>query len=447
MIADYEACVKHINDIPLFSHEKNQRNKSGNDNLTLLMDELGNPHKKIKSIHIAGTNGKGSTANFIKCILNEMGYTTGLFTSPHLVDIRERIAVDDIISKEDFVYSFNKVSDAEKKIVENGGMHISYFEYLFAMAAVYFDLKKTDYVIYETGLGGRLDATNLLSPQVTVITSIGLDHMKYLGDSIELIAAEKAGIIKKDTPVIYNTGSREADEVISKVAKRHNAKEINVAKTEYIINDVCDKTIDFSAYNSYYRYDNLVIRSSALYQVDNALSAIAACNELFKNDGTISCKIIRQAMKRFFWSGRMEKIYPNVIIDGAHNDDAIERFVETVNGVYGDKAIEILFAVCEDKDYKPMIKLICDELSLKRVYVTPLETKRTADVSVIAELFRNNLKNNKKDAEIIEGDSIEKTFRTAMLHVLNRDDTMLFCVGSLYLAGSIKEIAMEAKDD
>ena len=129
MITDFYACEKYINDIPLFSHEKNERNKSGNDNLSFLMAELGDPHKKIKCIHIAGTNGKGSTATFIKCILNKLGYSVGVFTSPHLTDIRERIAVDnDIISKDDFVSAFNAVKDAEQRIVKKGKSPISYFE-------------------------------------------------------------------------------------------------------------------------------------------------------------------------------------------------------------------------------------------------------------------------------------------------------------------------------
>ena len=267
IVSDYEQAEKYILDIPLFSVSENGRHKSGNENLAAFLDKLDNPHKNIKCIHIAGTNGKGSTANFIKCILDEMGYKTGIFTSPHLVDIRERIAIDECISRDDFVKCFNKVLSAEEALLSEGRNHLSYFEFLFAMAAVYFDEKKPDYVIYETGLGGRLDATNLISPLVTVITSIGMDHMKYLGDTIELIAMEKAGIIKEGVPVVYNTGSDKADAVISKAAKRHNSKEINVAKTKYIINNLSDKTIDFSLYNSYYKYDNLVIKTNALYQV------------------------------------------------------------------------------------------------------------------------------------------------------------------------------------
>ena len=445
MISDYEQAEKYILDIPLFSVNDNKRHKSGNNNLSLVLDLLGNPHRKVKSIHIAGTNGKGSTANFIKCILDEMGFKTGIFTSPHLVDIRERIATDDYISKDDFLKCFNTVLSAEDKIVSEGKEHISYFEFLFAMAAVYFAEKKPDYVIYETGLGGRLDATNLINPAVTVITSIGLDHMKYLGNTIELIAKEKAGIIKEGVPVVYNTQNKTADKVISKAAKSHNSKEINVAKTKYIINNLSDKTIDFSLYNSYYKYDNLVINTNALYQVDNALSAIAACNELYKDEGIIDENIIKRALLKFFWSGRMEHIYNNVIIDGAHNEDAIKRFIQTVNETCGKKDKELLFAVCEDKDYEPMIKALCNGLKLSRVYVTKIISKRAAASEQIKELFERYLSD--KNTKIICCDNIKEIFIKAVDDVLDKEDKVLFCVGSLYLAGSIKQIVTEAKDD
>ncbi len=447
MITDYESCVKYIDNIPLFSHEKNERNKSGNENLSFLMEELGNPHKSIKSIHIAGTNGKGSTASFIKCILNKMGYKTGIFTSPHLIDIRERIAIDgDLISKTDFVSAFCTVYKAEQMIVENGKSKLSYFEFLFAMAAVYYDIKKPDYVIYETGLGGRLDATNLLSPVITVITSIGLDHMKYLGDTIEKIAAEKAGIIKEGVPVVYKTESQKADAVISKVAKNRRAEEINVAKTDYLIFDITDKTIDFALANDYYIYERLVLKKTALYQVDNAVLAIVACNVLLKDKGVIKEDIIKQALLDFYWPGRMESLYPNVIIDGAHNEDAIDMFNETVHDLYRDKKIEILFAVCEDKDYEPMIKKLCDGISISKVYVTKVDSYRTASPDHVAELFRNRLDRNTSTDIMVDCD-IKKIFKTALSEVLNKDDTMLFCVGSLYLVGSIKQIVLEAKDD
>ena len=442
---NYEEAVNYINDIPFFA-KSDARQKSGNENLSFLMEELGAPHKKIKSIHIAGTNGKGSTANFIKCILEERGYKVGIFTSPHLVDIRERIIVaDNMISEEDFLHCFLTVKKAEEKIIGRGKTHISFFEFMFAMAAVYFEDKKPDYVIYETGLGGRLDATNLLAPVISVITSIGLDHTKYLGDTVTDIAGEKAGIIKSDTPVVYNTGSDEADLVISKVAKSYNAEAINVAKTDYIINDLSYKSIDFSLSNSYYNYEHILINTNALYQLDNAATAIVTCNRLFEMTGEahISKEECNKAFANFFWAGRMEFVYPNVCIDGAHNEAAIKRFAESVNKSFEDRKKYLLFAVAEDKDYKPMIKILCEKLKPVGIYVTKINSKRAISAEYIAGLFASYMDD---DCRIRYNDDIKNIFDEACGEVLENDDRVLLCVGSLYLVGEIKQIIMEAQE-
>ena len=442
---NYEQAEKYILDIPFFA-KSDERQKSGNENLAALLDELGDPHKRIKSIHIAGTNGKGSVANFIKVILEEKGLRVGIFTSPHLTDIRERIVIlDELITKEDFLACFNKVRAAEEIVIGGGGNHISFFEFMFAMAAVYYEIKKPDYVIYETGLGGRLDATNLLSPEIAVITSIGLDHMRYLGDTIESIAYEKAGIIKKGVPVVFNTKSDEADAVISKTAKSLDAEAINVAKTNYIINDLSDKTIDFSLSNSYYKYEHLNIRTSALYQVDNAITAIVVANRLLslRKEAPLSEELIAGALRRFYWAGRMEYIYPNVCVDGAHNEAAIERFIESVNASYKDRDKYLLFAVAEDKNYRQMIRLLSEGLNPARVYITSIFAKRATDPKEIAEIFREYLGNG---ADIYDGVGIESSdmIRTAFEEAKKHEDKMLFCVGSLYLVGDIKRMKAEA---
>ena len=209
---------------------------------------LGNPHLVHKAIHVAGTNGKGSTVQFLRAILTEEGYRVRTFTSPHLISITERI---EGISDEDFVTCYQIVRRACEQAVQQNLQHLSYFEFLFAMAAVYFSGLELDFVIYETGLGGRLDATNVLVPVLTIITEIGLDHTKYLGTTIEEIAREKAGIIKTGVPVVYNTGSIEADTVIKTRAEALAAETINVANVEYIIEEITDKTIDFSMNNGY----------------------------------------------------------------------------------------------------------------------------------------------------------------------------------------------------
>lgn len=451
----FEDAVKYIMDIPKFGIQTDGRHKTGEENLLYVMNKLGNPHKNKKIIHIAGTNGKGSTVQFVKDILCMCGYSVGCFTSPHLVHINERITSSKLsedgkriedrnISNNEFIECFDLVKKAVDDSVSEGRVHLSFFEFLFAMSAVYYDINVVDYIVYETGLGGRLDATNIVEPLVTAITSIGLDHEKYLGNTIAAIAEEKAGIIKFNVPVVYNTGEAEADAVIKEVADSRCAKAINVANSEYIINDFTDKTIDFSLYTSYYRYENIKLNvGGALYQVDNAITAITICNCLFEKDGYISDDKIKAALRGFSWAGRMEMLGDNVLLDGAHNYDAIDRFIESINYEYPDKEIKLLFAVSGDKDYTLMIEALCNRLNLGEIYVTSLNSDRGISAEYIAALFRHCM-NKKSDApvKIYSDDSIKNTFNAGYKSAVKAND-ILFCVGSLYLIGSIKELVAE----
>jgi dihydrofolate synthase/folylpolyglutamate synthase len=445
----YEEALYDIENTPKFATESGVlRGKSGNDNLRAVMDILDNPQDKIRSIHIAGTNGKGSTAVFTADILRGLGYRVGLFTSPHLVRINERIKTDDVeISDDDFADCYNAVRVAIRENESNGGCALSYFEMLFAMAAVYFCKNRVDFVVYETGLGGRLDATNILKPMVTAITSIGMDHMKYLGDTITKIAGEKAGIIKKGIPVVYNTGSVEADMVIESRADELEAMMINVAKTDYMINDFTDNGIDFSISNSYYSYQGLRLAGvRALYQIDNAATAIEICNVLLLRLGRerLEEEDVRRGLEMFSWPGRMEKLQPGVIIDGAHNSDAIHRFVESVEELEKGKSISLLFAVAEDKDYEPMIEELVGRLDIGYVCVTSLNSERGISAGYIAKIFEYYLKKKAKAAgtdaesfEVFAEDDIKKALESS---IAAADGRTLYCVGSLYLAGSLKAV-------
>lgn len=455
---NYDEAVKYIMDIPKFGISIEGRHKTGNENLSYVMDKLGNPQLKCKTIHIAGTNGKGSTVQLIKNILCAKGFKVGCFTSPHLIRINERISMSELvfeneehiirdndITDDSFIDCFDKVKRAVDETIAEGRLHLSFFEFIFALAAVYFHREAPDYVVYETGLGGRLDATNILKPMITAITSIGLEHTKYLGDTVRQIAEEKAGIIKSSIPVIYNTGDIEADEVIKNKAEAMGAEAINVAKTEYIINEFTDKTIAFSLYNSYYKYENIVLYAgSAVYQVDNAVTAITLCNKLFANEGHIDKEILQLGLSKFCWPGRMERIHTNVILDGAHNTDAIVRFIESVKMGFDNREIKLLFAVSDDKDYEPMIELLCQELSISEVYITSLDSDRGISADYIAALFRLYLSRYPEGGKpmVISDDSIQETFIKGYESAKAAGD-VLFCVGSLYLIGSIKEIAME----
>ncbi|MCM1272769.1 MAG: bifunctional folylpolyglutamate synthase/dihydrofolate synthase [Clostridium sp.] len=442
----YQEAVDYIYHIPKF----NDRGKTGNDNLMRIMNKMGNPHMACPAIHIAGTNGKGSTAQFIKELLVSAGYNVGIFTSPHLVRVNERIAMvqgktEQMISDDEFLDVFLRIKAVVDEETACGNAHISFFEYIFAMAALYFADKDLDFVIYETGLGGRLDATNILMPSVCVITAIGLDHTMYLGNTIEEIAAEKAGIIKGGVPVVYGTGYCEADAVIEEIAAKKDANAINVAKTKYIINEFTDKTIDFSVRNRYYNYDHLKLENgNALYQVDNAILALHACHALFDDGsvekGVMAEDVVKRGLLHFRWQGRMERYGSHLVLDGAHNPDAIKRFTETVKALYGSRDISLFFAVSSDKDYITMTDILCSELKLKNLYVTALQNERGVSAGTVADLFRQHVKC--RDIAVCADDDLRTLFLKAYGRAVDEND-ILFCAGSLYLVGAIKELVDE----
>lgn len=431
-MSGYQEIVDYILSIPKFAA------KTGTDNLTEFMNQMGNPHNNYKSIHVAGTNGKGSVSTFMKELLINSGYRVGVFTSPHLINITERMSIDrNDITREDFISIFKQIKKLIDKRNKEGKSHPSFFEVVFLMAAVWFSEQKVDYAIFETGMGGRFDATNIIMPEVSIITSIGLDHTKYLGDSISEIAYEKAGIIKTGVPVIINTNSKEADEVIIKEAIKKDAPIYSVEKNDYIISELSDKTIDFSIHSSYYKYDKLQLNGQPIYQVENFATALLAYYTMF---GYCTENVITISLGNFKWQGRMEYIAPNIIVDGAHNEDAIKQFVRTLNSQYEKTNKQLLFAVADDKDYTNMIKVLTEEVKFNRIYITALSSQRGISSNYIKSIFDQYC----NDTTIEASDDIKEIFIKAKDN-LNND--MLFVVGSLYLVGQIKGIYEEEYND
>lgn len=417
----YEEAVKYILDIPMFAQ------KIGRENLAGLLARLGNPEKHPHIIHVAGTNGKGSTCKMLATLLMKSGCRVGLFTSPHLVKINERIRInDEIISDEDFARVFCRVK-------EQFTVHPSFFEVMFAMAAVYFNEQKVDYIIYETGMGGRLDATNIVEPELTIITSIGYDHMEYLGDTLEKIAAEKAGIIKPGVPVIYFDRDPQVKAVIEKQAESRGAAVYPVEKTNYIINSLGHKTIDFSFHNGYYKYVHLKLGATALYQVENACLAVVAYSLLMKNIGERELQILSEGLLSFYWEGRMEEILPGVYVDGAHNVEAVTSYCDTMERMYrGDRKL-LVFAVVKDKEYESMIDILTGRLSFEHIIVTNVSEHRKADIHTIAELFKSRTETGVTEAADVAG-----AMEMAM-DIKEKSGCNVYCVGSLYLVGEVKK--------
>ncbi len=423
----YQEAVAYIDETPKFTK------KNTLDHTRAFLKRLGDPQEKMKILHVAGTNGKGSVCSFLASMLKAGGKRTGLFTSPHLVKINERFVVDEQdVSDEEFLEAFHTVMDCVEEMKEEGYPHPTYFELLFLIGMKLFERAGVEYLVLETGLGGRLDATNSVAhPLVSVITSISLDHTEYLGDTVAAIAGEKAGIIKEGVPVVYDASCPESAEVIRRRAEELHAPAYPITPKMYKISKTTKKHIDFSIDSGYYDDIRLSISSVAEYQVKNAAEAVTAIR-VIDREGAFTDEVIRKGVEEMRWQGRMETVLPGVIIDGAHNEAGVEEFVKTARRLEADYPVTLLFAAVGDKDYRHMIETICQKLRLERVIVTEVGGYRSVDVKVPEELFRQF--GAKKVTAIPD---VEEAFDEALRE---QGDGILFCVGSLYLVGNIKSI-------
>ena len=430
----YREAVTYIEETPKFTK------KNTLENTRAILRCLGNPQDKMKILHVAGTNGKGSVCSFLASILKAAGKRTGLFTSPHLVEINERFVVDEEqVSNEAFLEAFHWVMECIGEIEREGYAHPTYFEILFLIGMVLFEQAGVEYLVMETGLGGRLDATNSVDhPIVTVITSISLDHTEYLGNTVAEIAGEKAGILKEGVPVVYDASDPEAEAVIRKRAHELHAPAFGVRPEMYKISSMTDKHIDFSIHSGYYDYIELSISSVAEYQVMNAAEAVTAIKAL-DGGAEFTADTIRRGIDAMRWQGRMETVLPGVIIDGAHNEAGVEEFVKTAKRLEKDYPVTLLFAAVDDKDYPSMIQTICRELRPERVIVTEVGGYRAVEAEKSAALFRQSGMD-----KITAYADAEEAFAAALRE---KADGILFCVGSLYLAGSIKGILRRMSHD
>ena len=417
---EYSEIKAFLNDTPQYGET------TGVERAGKLLELLGNPDKNLKIIHIAGTNGKGSVCSYIDDILKKSGYKTGLFTSPHLVTIRERIQVDgELISREDFTQYFNKVYETARA----NNLKLAYFDFFFGAAMLYFDKCKVDYVVLETGLGGSLDATNAVhNPLCCVITTISLEHTAILGDTIKKIAEQKAGIIKQGVPVVY-ADDNEASGVIEDIAHSKNSYCYGVSPQQYQIIKNFNGCIDFSLHNEYYINNCLRLATPAIYQVENVSIAITVCR-LLKHLYHIDIKdsAIVDSAGSHIWQGRMEKLTDNIYVDGAHNPQGIQSFVNSVNGMYADSTA-LLFSVVSDKNFEQMISILCGCKVFARIAITVTGGIRHLDKEYISAAFKRHT-----DIEVEVYDSAKE----AVLALKN--EPMVFGTGSLYLVADIRKV-------
>lgn len=422
---NYTEAVDYIETIPKFTV------KHPPEHTRELLSRLGNPQEGIKIIHVAGTNGKGSVCAYLNAMLLAGGKKTGLFTSPHLVRINERFQINgEDVSDEQFLNAFLKVEKAAKEYEAEGEGHPSYFETLFLMGMLIFKEAGVEYLVMETGLGGRLDATNVVEkPLACIITSISRDHTEYLGDTLEAIAGEKAGIIKAGVPVIYDASQLGPASVIAARAKEMGSPAWPMEPSFYEMKTQSREGITFTFAYPGGEKAELAIPYVAKYQMMNASLAFYTMH-ILQDVHDIPKNVLAEGLSKIKWPCRMEMAAPGVIIDGAHNEDGIAQFVSTAGYFAKENEITILFTAVADKHYHEMIGEICEGIHPSHVVATQIDGSRVVPAEVLAEDFR---KAGCTDvcAEPEIGAAYEKALG-------KKGSGMLFCVGSLYLAGELK---------
>lgn len=437
---------RYLDEIPRFSVRKHSL-----DDIRAMMEVLGLSQDGVRFIHVAGTNGKGSVCAFLASVLREAGEHTAVFTSPHLVSVRERFCFDGQEAEpEEFLRAFCRVADGLGALKEKGLSHPSYFEFLFLMFLAMLEERPGFTAVVETGLGGRLDATNVVeSPAVCVITSISLDHMEYLGNTVEQIAGEKAGIIKPGIPVIYDCTDERAAAVIAARAGELGSPAYSVGEESFsglrrekghlfLTQKRETSRAGFSLPEPNPECE-LEIPFAARYQAVNAMLAARAAEVL-----GISWEAVKRGIRRASWPGRMEEIAPGVYLDGAHNEGGIRAFARAASELSGKRKI-LLFAVVSDKEYEEMADILLREFAPDVLILTQISYRRGLD---IGDLERAAVRAAKKAGgggpRLLVRPSVEEAFALA-LEEKEEGDTV-FCAGSLYLIGEIKDVIRRNHD-
>ena len=449
-MTEYRRVVEKILEIPKFTKEKHDFSV-----LQEYLDILGHPEKGRRIIHVAGTNGKGSVCRMLCGILQEAGRCCGGFFSPHLIRMNERIRVNGSeIPDSMLVQAYHAVEQAR---MERSLPQLTFFEVVFVMALWYFRETDVEDIVLETGLGGRLDATTGVPADLHVITEIGMDHEEYLGDTIGKIAAEKAGIITSPSPVVYHTGQPEADAVIRKKAEEAGCTAIvDCGEGEPPKVEIHPLGIDFSFQNDYDKYDCIHLPVSALYQVDNAITAITAARFLLSEyPKEEQQKVIRRGLEQFVWEGRLEAVTPDVYVDGAHNPSAAHRLLESIKTLYASgvwDSAQLIFGASGDKDIRDVMRELC-VFPWNRIIVTRYRGSRAASTEELLQIARELVDSG---TSLMAADSLAEALGLAGTD--GTDDNpqsglsgeeshggriFTMITGSLYLVGELKSLLQE----
>jgi len=393
-----------------------------------ILRELGNPQDRFASVHIAGTNGKGSIASYLSTILREAGYNVGLYTSPHLVRFNERIKINHReITDQEVLEAYNAV-----KKVGYGDREPTFFEYTTAMAFYHFGHKDIDWAIIETGMGGRMDSTNVLKPAVSVISNISLEHQMYLGDTLEKIAAEKGGIIKNGTPVVTGVSQENVFAVLQNLADERSAPIYRLGM-DFTAEETGRNR--FTYHGIYEAWENLRTSLQGRHQIENAAIALSACEVLQMGYGkhpsvAIPVDTIRKGLLTTKWPGRLEKIMdsPLVILDGAHNLSAVENLSRYMEEELSERKITLVAGILGDKSYEAMLGNLLPHCT--RVILTRSKIDRALDPLMMKPVAEKYI----SDVQIVNdvGEAVQHALKTVP------KDEVICISGSLYVVGEAR---------
>lgn len=423
----YDDCLKNIYKLGRFGI------KLELDTILNILRQLNDPHKNFKTVHIAGTNGKGSTATYISSILTQAGFKTGLYTSPHLIRFNERICIDGKqISDDDVVGAYTAVYSADL-----GKRKATYFEIATAMAFFYFAKEHVDWAVIETGMGGRFDATNIITPQVSVITNLSIEHTDYLGSTIAQLAVEKGGIIKPGRPVVTGVSQPSGLKVLRELALE-NRTSLFQFKKDFIVRKEPNRAA-YAYKGIFNRLDGLSIPLPGDHQRENLGLALAAC-ELIASQSrqtdapwSLTEATVKNGLQNARWPGRLEYIQDNplVILDGAHNDKAAKVLARYLASYLKDRSITMVLGILSDKPYGAMLK------TLSRCADRIILTKAAIDRAIDPLLLEQELKHY-FDKQILIIDDVKQAVSHAVKTTAPCDAV---CVaGSLYVAGEAREL-------
>ena len=415
---------KYIQDLLEAKSQVKNENQSV-EKMKRVMEKLGNPQSKLKYIHITGTNGKGSVIEMINNILINSDLRVGKFISPHLVSYHERISINGQYIKDQEI---QEIFEEIQPILEKENIKLNFFEFFTLIAILYFCKQKVDIVLMEVGFGGLYDSTNIIYPMISVITSIGYDHMKILGNTLEEIAKQKAGIIKENSETVYMEQKTNIDDIIEKTCKEKQ-NILHMVQQSEIKNQRFEKDREVFDYKQYH---NIEVNLKGKRQIQNAALVLECCEILNKNGYLLSEEVIKNGLKTVIHKGRFEEIYQNpiMIFDGGHNEQAIENLKETIDLYYKNANKIYVISVLKSKDYQKIIEDILDKDNVY-IFTGGNDENLFTDKHLMYE-YAKKINNN---AEIYEMD-----LKEAIQFCKEKTEYVSFIIGSFYIYDDVKKI-------